>query len=258
MIPHLPGWTVARDRHSLVQVPPGAGTREGVRYIERLRPSQAPLDVVRSLPLPDDAALLAVDDPRPFVTDEGEYASLVRVEATQGGMRLHRAIAIVHVDDFDAITIGVTHRPEAFAAMDALVESLAREDRHYLALRRRPYRCAAPPPDPARRITLWPAVPLEAADPLLVVERMIGHPFARADCFPVSALGGLTGCQWTATSTVTADVAVLVDERFIYVATHLGARPDDGTFASVVASIEPIPRNRYLERTTTALDHWSD
>lgn len=258
MIPHLPGWAVARDRHSLVQVPPGTAGREGVRYIERRRPSQAPLDVVRSLPMPDDAALLAVDDPILFVTDEGEYASLVRVEATQGGMPLHRAIAIVHVDDFDAITIGVTHRPEAFAAMDALVESLAREDRHYLALRRRPYRCAVPTPDLARQITMWPAVPLDAEDPLLVVERMIGHPFAHAESFAVSALGGLTGRQWTASSTVTADVAVLVDERFLYVATHLGARPDDGTFAALVESIEPIPRNRFLERKTTALELWTD
>jgi hypothetical protein len=257
VIPHLPGWTVARDRHSLVQAPPGTST-EGVRYIERMRPSQAPLDVVRSLPMPDDATLLSVADPIPLVTDEGEYAHLVRVEASQGGRPIHRAIGIVHVDDFDAITIGVTHRPESAQAMDALVESLVREDRHYLAVRRRPYRCALPHVDPARVITTFPAIPLDAEAPTAVAERLIGFRFAHAASEPVLALGGLQGRQWTASGVVSADVAVLVDQRFLYVATHIGTTSDDGTFAAVVASIEPIPRNRYLERTTTALDLWTD
>lgn len=277
MIPRVRGWVSGRDGDAVVQVPPSGNPLEGVRYIERRRPAMAPQVLAQSLPLPPGAALRAISAPRTIITDEGEYASLLTTEVEFAGAMVHRAIGIVHVDDFDAVTIGHVRRPEAFDACDALVEALVRADRHHMPVRRRAYRCdpprgwhAAPvewltttwhAPTDTRRITPLPALPLRPEDPSDALEALLGVSGTRTPGPGFAARGGLTGETWSVRGPdAVFELALAVDDRFSYAAfqvRHDDGR-DDGAFAGLLATIEPIPRDRSQRRDATTFAHWID
>ena len=277
VIPRVRGWLSGRDGDALVQLPPGGALLEGIRYLERRRPALPALAQVQALPLPPDAELRAISPPRVLVTDEGEYATLVTTEVAYQGAAVHRAIGIVHVDDFDAITIGHVRRPEAFAACDALVEALVRADRHHMPVRRRPYRCTAPAgwraeaqdwltttwcaPADRRRITPLPAMPLCPEDPAAALEALLGLSGVRTSATPFVARGGLVGEAWTVRGPdAIVDLALALDDRFTYAAYQM--RHDDvadtGELAALLATIEPIPRDRSQRRDVTTFAHLTD
>ncbi|MCE9575626.1 MAG: hypothetical protein K8W52_20920 [Deltaproteobacteria bacterium] len=277
MIPRVRGWISGRDGDAVVQFPQGGGALEGVRYLERRRPAMPALELVRGLPLPADAIMLAISPPRAIVTDEGEYATLISTEIAYQGAAVHRAIGIVHVDDFDAVTIGHIRRPEAFAACDALVEELVRADRHHMPVRRRPYRCALPPgwqpeaqdwltttwraPTDARAITPLPALPLRPEDPAAALEALLGLSGIRTSPTPFTARGGLCGERWTVRGPdALVDLALALDDRFTYAAAQVRHDdvPDAGEFAALLATIEPIPRDRSQRRDVTTFAHLTD
>lgn len=275
MIPLVQGWLAGRDGDALIQVPP-SGDLEGIRYLERRRPTMAAEALVRDLPMPAGATVIAISAPRRLVTDEGEYAELVTTEVDYRGAAIHRAIGIVHVDDFDAVTIGHVRRPHAHGACDALVEALIRRDRHDMPTRRRPYQYAPPPgwraarterltttwcaPGDGRRITVLPALPLRPEDPAEALEALLDLSGPRTILETFVARGGLVGETWTGRrADGPVDLALLVDDRYTYAAWR--ARPDDGPaddmFATLLATIEPIPRDRARPCDAATFAHWT-
>lgn len=279
MIPLIRGWRVRRDGDALVLTPPGGEDRERIRYVERQRPIMAPAAVARTLTWPHGATLVELSAPRAIVTDEGEYATLMTTELAHAGARSHGAIGVVHVDDFDAVLTGHASDPAGARACAALVEQLVRADRHYMPTRRRPYLHAAPagwrpidvdrvttawaPPDPAdpRRITVLPAVPVGADDAAATLEAMAGIALSeiRTSLEPVRARGGLAGTRWAiARAAEVVELALLADDRFTYAACQVrGTTVADDTFAALLATIEPIPRDRHAMRAVDTFAHWA-
>jgi len=287
MIPPVPGWTWDVVEGSLYLVPPDGLAAGGLQYTERVRPMLELEARARTMPTPDDYVVTAIGAPLELTTAEGERASMLVVHGTQAGAEVVRVIGAVDGDDYQSVLVGVARSAGWIEAMPALVRDLLVRDRHFLGVRRRRVRHAAPagwrtyqaPPyhvhhvaTDGATIEVHPATPTPD-DPAFADDAIAGwlHDHEIADVtidepIAVTTRHGMAGEALAirgrrGTRACHVRVILLCDDRYvvpIFAAGDEPLTPHDAAIAALVDSIAPIPGRPRPTRAWSALQHWAE
>jgi hypothetical protein len=136
MILPLSRWSFTGDRRGAVLVHPDGAARGVIRYVERCRPLE-PLAAIVARAAPGGRPC---GRPRRVVTREGEYGAVASVTGEAPGRPWFATVGVVFLDDFFALTLGVSET----APLDDEVGALVFDDTHQLGVRRRWFHLAAP------------------------------------------------------------------------------------------------------------------
>jgi len=242
-----------------------------IRYSDNLWPRRRIATLVKEKLTEEGQTLVDVEinSIEDLVTDEGEFAAMVKASGRIDDVAVHCAVGFVLFDRWYARISGLGIEPSSNDELEQVVRKtllgaeflLGNRPRRYRHCVLENWRARSVPglqrelvaPDQDAIITTWPAMPTSKA----TGEELLARNRTASSAIAPLRSNRLDGVVQNAED---RRLAVLSDGRYLYAAqiTHRVRNPrNDETFEQLCRSIAPLPMSQQVLQSHDAMSHWA-